>query len=201
MTQPDRAIRTGQGYSLIELLFVLGLMATLGALALPNMMGSLDELRARGAARYLSGRLQHTRMEALVRRASAAMRFTPAGGSFTYAVYVDGNRDGVRSQDISRGIDRRLGPDEQLRHQFSGVDFGVLPDLPRIDASSAPPGADPVRLGTSNMVVFTAEGTATPGSLYILGRGATQFAVRIFGETGKTKLLRFDVRTRTWKPL
>jgi hypothetical protein len=51
------------------------------------------------------------------------------------------------------------------------------------------------------MVSFTAQGTATPGSLYIRGSGRAQFVVRIFGETGKTRILRFDPRSGTWKPL
>jgi prepilin-type N-terminal cleavage/methylation domain-containing protein len=190
-----------RGFTLIELMFAIGLIALLSALAVPRVLAGLDEVRARGAARYLAGRLQHTRMEAVVRSANAALRFVPAGSSFTYAAYLDGNRNGVRTIDIQRGIDRRLQQDEWLPQQFAGVDFGTLPDLPSVDESSPPPGADPIRIGSSNMVSFTAQGTATPGSLYVLGRRQAQFVVRIFGETGKTKVLRFDRRTRTWKPL
>jgi hypothetical protein len=50
------------------------------------------------------------------------------------------------------------------------------------------------------MAVFTPHGTATPGTLYIRGRGTSQFAVRIFGETGKTRVFRFDAGSHTWKP-
>ena len=97
---------------------------------------------------------------------------------------------------FERGLDRRLDVEERLRDQFPGVDFGTLPDLPAVDGSSPPPGADPVRLGSSNMVAFTAEGTSTPGSLYVRGPGNTQFVVRILGETGKIRILRFDRRSR-----
>ena len=48
---------------------------------------------------------------------------------------------------------------------------------------------------------FTPLGTATTGTLYILGRGGAQYAVRIFGETGKTRLLKFDRPAARWNPI
>ena len=47
-------------------------------------------------------------------------------------------------------------------------------------------------------MTFTATGTATSGSLYLLGRGQTQYVVRIYGETGRTRILRYNARSRTW---
>jgi hypothetical protein len=37
--------------------------------------------------------------------------------------------------------------------------------------------------------------------VYIRGRGGAQYAVRIFGETGKTRMVKFDRRTGRWRPL
>ncbi len=51
------------------------------------------------------------------------------------------------------------------------------------------------------MAVFSALGTSTPGSLYIRGRRDAQYAVRLFGQTGKIRVLKFDQKTRLWKPL
>jgi hypothetical protein len=129
------------------------------------------------------------------------MRFTKSGASYTYGIYVDGNGDGVRSADIDRGVDRPIQRDEQLMDQFPGVEFGTLPELPAVDASGPPPGDDPIRLGAGDMAVFTPSGTSTPGSLYILGRNRTQYVIRMFGETGKTRILKFNVRSRLWETL
>jgi type II secretory pathway pseudopilin PulG len=189
------------GHTFIEILFVMGLITTIAAIATPEMLVRVDESRALGAVRYMSTRLYQTRMEALARSANTAMRFVTVGQSYGYAVYVDGNGNGVRTRDIQNGTDRLIQEQEILPHQFSGVDFGALPGLPAVDPPAAPPGSDPIRLGSGNMVTFTAIGSSTAGSLYIRGRRDTQYVIRIFGDTGKIRILQFDPRTRTWKPL
>jgi len=140
-------------------------------------------------------------MEAVAKGANTALVFSTVDRDVVFTPFLDGNRNGVRSLDIRQGLDRPLGRSERLADQFPGIDFGTLPDLPAVDASTAAPGADPIRLGTANMVSFTPDGTATPGSLYLRGRGSTQLVVRVFGETGKTRILRFELRSRTWNPL
>jgi type II secretory pathway pseudopilin PulG len=198
---PARSFWPGQGYSLIELLFVLGLAGTVAGLAVPGMRAALDDLRTRGAVRYIAARLQEIRIEALSRNASVALRVERRDASYVYAPYVDGNRNGIRAADIERGVDRQIRREERLSDQFPGIDFGAIRDLPAVEASAEPPGSDPVRLGAGDMVIFTGQGTATSGSLYVRGPRGAQFVVRIFGETGKTRILRFDLRNRTWQPL
>jgi hypothetical protein len=189
------------GYSLVELLFVSGLIVTISGMAVPQLLNGLDDYRAAGAARYVSTRMQRVRMEALTRGIEVAILFTQVGAGYTYAVYMDGNHDGVRKKDIQDGVDPRVGWDERLQDHFTGVDFGTQPGLPAVDAGSAPPGDDPIRLGASNMASFSSMGTATSGSLFIRGRRNTQYVVRIFGTTAKVRVLKFDQGGRQWKPL
>ncbi len=176
-------------------------MAVLTAIAVPQMLAGLDHFRTLGAARYLSTRFYQARMDAAARTTDTAIRFVRAGDSYEYATIMDGNRNGIRSADIARGVDREFQAKERLRDKFPGVDFGTLPGLPAVEGSESAPGADPVRLGSSNMVTFTAGGMSSPGSLYVLGPRNTQFVVRILGETGKIRILRFDRRGGTWRPL
>jgi len=193
--------RSSSGSTVLEVLFVSGVMATLGGIAVPQALTALDDIRAAGAARYLAGRLQRARMEAVMQSADVAIRFTQDAAGYSYAMYVDGNRNGVRSTDITKSVDRELAPAERLSDHFPGVAFGALPNLPPVDAGGTPPGTDPVRLGASNMASFSGNGTSSTGTLYVRGRGASQYAVRIYGETGKTRVLKFEVRTRKWTPL
>ena len=61
-------------FSFIEILFVLGTAATVSAVAVPETLATLDDNRAAAAARYVAARLQRTRMEALTRNSSTALR-------------------------------------------------------------------------------------------------------------------------------
>ena len=199
---PMRSYRDLGGYSLLELTMVMGLGATLTAAAVPQYLSGLDDVRAKGAAHHLAGHLQNARMEAVKRSAMVGVQFIQTeGGTYRYAMYVDGNRNGVLTRDIQSGVDTLIGPVERLADQFPGVDVGTLPGLPAVDPGGTPPGGDPVRLGSGNIASFSAIGTATTGTISIRGRRDVQYAVRIFGETGKARMLKFDSRTRRWKPL
>ena len=191
--------RENPGYSLLELILAAALCITAGAVAAPLFSAAVDDVRATGAVRYLSARLQQARMEAVRRSVDVGIRFVETSNGYEYAVYVDGNGNGVRTADIDRGDDRRIGPVEHLTDHFPGVDFGVLPGLPAVDAGSAVPGTDPIKLGSSSILTFTAAGTSSSGSLYLLGRRSLQYVVRVLGETGKTRVLKFDVRAHEWK--
>ena len=190
-----------RGYCFLELIFVLGIAGTLSAMASPQLIVTIDESRALGAVRYVSTRLQQTRMEAVARNANVAMRFVQTSGVYAYTVYQDGNGNGVLSRDIERGVDVAIHPVERLPDQFTGVDFGALDGIPAADLSSAAPGSDPIRLGSSDMISFGAMGTSSTGTLYIRGRRNSQYAIVIYGETGKTRILKYNPRNRDWKAL
>jgi type II secretory pathway pseudopilin PulG len=191
-----------RGYSLLELMMVMGLGVTLTAAAVPQYLAGIDDLRASGAAHHLSGRLQRARMEAVMRSAMVGVQFTElSAGTYSYTVYLDGNRNGVLTRDIQRGVDRMITIAERLPDQFTGIEFGAIPGLPPIDPGGTPPGADPIRLGSGNIASFSALGTATSGTVYIRSRRGAQYAVCIFGETGKTRMLKFERRTLQWKPI
>ena len=184
-------------FSLIELLLVLGVAATIVTVSIPRFAASIDEFRAAGAARYVSARLQQARTRAIARNVDVAMRITRDARGYVVWTFEDDNRNGVLTRDIQDGIDLPVGPAERLTDQFPGVDFGALPAIPGVEGST-PPGTDPIRLGAADSVTFTPVGTATAGSLYIRGRGSVQYVVRVYGETGRTRILRYNTRTRTW---
>jgi Type II transport protein GspH len=187
-------------FSFIDILFVLGTAATVSAVAVPETLTAIDDSRTAAAARYVATRLQRTRMEAVSRNGSAALRFTRLSDRYEFAGYVDGNRNGVLTRDIQSGVDRLFQPTDRLTDHFSGVDFGAVADLPAVDPASPAPGDDPIRLGSGDMVTFTPTGTSSSGSLYIRGRRGTQYVVRVYGETGKTRILRFNAGNDQWIP-
>jgi hypothetical protein len=191
----------GYGYSLVELMMVITVGVTVSGAAVPEFLITLDDTRASGAMYHISGRLQRARMEAVTRSAMVGVKFTQSTAGYSYAVYRDGNRNGVLARDIQNGIDPLIVPAERLPDQFPGVEFGAIPGLPPVDPGGTPPGTDPIRLGSADMASFSAAGTSSSGTVYIRSRRGAQYAVRIFGETGKTRMLKFDARTRQWKQL
>ena len=188
------------GYSAVELLFALGLAGTVAVAAVPQLTVAADDGRAAGAARFLATKLQELRMSAIARSTDVGLQFVSTPSGYTYAMFIDGNRNGVRTLDIENGVDLPLTQPEHLTDRFAGVDFGVLPGLPPVDSGGSPPGDDPIRLGAGNIVTFTPLGTSSSGSLYVRGRRDVQYVIRISGETGKTRVLRFDAVSRQWKP-
>jgi type II secretory pathway pseudopilin PulG len=192
-----RPFVSAAGFSSIELLATCAIAGILSAVAVPTILTSLDDARAAGAVRYVSARLQRARMDAVAANRTTAVRIA-SGAPYGMAVYADGNRNGVLSADIQAGVDRAVGRSERLPDHFHGVDFGALPGLPPVDPSSPAPGSDPIRLGSSDMASFTPLGTATSGSLYVLGRRGAQYAVRIFGATGRVRILKFNAQSQQW---
>jgi Tfp pilus assembly protein FimT len=119
---------SGSGYSLLEAVFVLGMVITISAAAVPQSLEGIDDFRAMGATHYIAARLQRARMEAVMRSAEVAMQFNATPAGYSFAVFLDGNRNGVRVRDIQSGLDGRIGAEERLTDQFTGVDFGAAGD-------------------------------------------------------------------------
>jgi prepilin-type N-terminal cleavage/methylation domain-containing protein len=191
--------RDASGYTLVELLMVLAIIALIAAATVPRITAGLDAARARGAAFYVSSRFALARTLAAQRNAHVAFRFEPQDSAFRVRTLMDTNGNGVRTGEIASGVDVPILPDERLDHRFSGVRYGFIPGARLIDGTSVAEGDDPIRFGPTDMLVFTPGGTATPGTIYIRSNsGDSQFAVIVLGATGRTRIGRFDGRTREW---
>ena len=174
---------------MIELVAVTGVIAILGGAAAAQVLSSIDHSRGYAAARYLAGRMALARTQAVARGAAVGLRFTPEPAGFTFAAFQDGNGNGIRTADIAAGIDRPSEPSTSLFQQFPGVDIGLSPHSP---------ATSPVQLGQTNILTFTPLGTATSGTIYIRDRRGSQWAVRVLGATGRTRVLRYDPGTGDW---
>ena len=184
------------GFTLIELMLAMSVSVVLVGIALPVGGDALDDMRARAAARYLSGRIAANRLAAINRSRSIGIRFTPAIPDYAFAAYVDGNANGIRTADILSGADSLTGTSRQLGSDFRGVHFGLaigISDVDGIRNSSS----DGVRIGTARILTLSPDGTATSGTLYLQGRHA-QYAVRVLGATGRTRVLKYESGSRSW---
>jgi type II secretory pathway pseudopilin PulG len=168
---------------------VAALVLIVCAIAVPELLGSVSRARGLAAARFLAIKAAHARTQAVARSNTVALVFVEQPAGITFRTYVDGNRNGVRAADISRQIDRPIDERVRLFEQFPGVAIAV---------SARAPFDDPLVLGPSNMLSFSAAGTSSSGSVYVSGRDGTQWAVRVLGATGRTRVLRYDAAIDDW---
>ena len=186
------------GVTLLELLLVMGLLATTVGLTVPVAAHAIDAGRARQAAGFVASRLRMARMDAVqkMRFVGVVFRFGP--DRWTFTICEDGNGNGIRSAEIGAGIDPCVAGPHDLPAMFAGTSIAVDAGLPELEGSSV--SSDPVRFGASDIASFSPAGSCTPGTVFLRSRGGVQFAVRVGGATGRTRILRFDEGTRTWKP-
>ena len=187
------------GFTLVEAGVVLVLLGVAAALALPSMRSGLDGLRAVGAARHLAALIQSTRVRAVTQSVHVGLRFEHDGERYRYAMYADGDGDGLRARDIRSGMDARLADFERIGDRFPGVAIGIAARLPGIAGREAlAAGSDPIRFGASDGLTFSPMGTATSGTLYLHHRSGRQLAVRVLGATGRVRILEFNEDTASW---
>jgi hypothetical protein len=189
-------IRAATGVTVVELLFTIALGTAITAAAIPMSTSALTAIRAAAAARYMAARIVGLRIDAARTSRCVALRFQPVGSDYAFAPFADGNGDGVRTADILAGIDRQVGPYERVGDRFAGIRFALGSGIPDADGAQSA-SEDGVRIGSPRLLSVSPEGTATSGTLYLAGRGS-QFAVRVLGATGRTRVLFFHPGDQTW---
>jgi type II secretory pathway pseudopilin PulG len=188
---------------LVEALIVLSVMGALLAMSVPNLVHMTRRLRVEMAAHELGGLLRRARFRAVREGSNVGVKLFLSGSRVTYGLYRDGDGDGLSSRDIANGVDPALEPIRELGHLGSHVRFGFptgkAPRDPGDPRRRLTRLEDPIRFNRSDMASFSPLGTSTPGSLYLTD-GSTHLAVvRLFGRTGKVKVMLYDAETETWE--
>jgi prepilin-type N-terminal cleavage/methylation domain-containing protein len=187
---------SAHGFTLPELLLAMVLSIVLVGISIPIGEDALDEMRTRAAARYVAGRIANCRLGAINRSRAIGLRFLAAAPDYQFAAFVDGNGNGVRTADIQSGTDFAVETSRQLGTDFRGVHFGLAIGIPDVDGVRNV-AADGLRIGTPKILTMSPDGTATSGTLYLRG-ARSQYAVRVLGATGRTRVLKYEPGSRSW---
>lgn len=183
------------GASLAETMIVLAIVSCVLGVGLPVLANGADAKRTRDAAGFLAGQFRLARQRAVLTGRHVAIVFDEVAGEEGWRLCEDGNRDGMSRDDIDAGVDGCEAPARPLSHRFSQVRIGYVPGVPSPDGEA---GASPLQFGTARMAVFTPTGTASSGTVAVYGEGKNQFAVRVSGVTGRTRVLWFDPGRGAW---
>ncbi len=189
------------GFTLLEMLTVVAILGMFVSLSYP----ALESMRRRSAVRVLAAELRaifhRVRSRAITQSDHAGVKFTrTSDGVWRFTVYDDGDGDGVRNDDIERGVDRRLSMPQPLLNstQIASISlpFARIADP---DGGWLPATARAVQFGRSTICSFSSDGRSTPGTIYISDRGGQVYALRVFGATAKIRLLRYDFNAARWE--
>jgi prepilin-type N-terminal cleavage/methylation domain-containing protein len=178
-----------RGFSLVEALVAVSIVLVMAAVAVPPFRAHFAEAHLVGAGQQFKVQFRLARSAAVRSVVYTAIRFERRDdGSVWYAVYQDGDDDGVRSVDIISGRDRLVSGPFPLSGGAPGVHVGINPGIPALPPERGELSGDPVRFGSSDILSFSPFGTATPGTFYLAG-DAGQAAVRVTGGSARVRLM------------
>jgi type II secretory pathway pseudopilin PulG len=178
------------GHSLLELLFAVALLLFLMALGLPGLRAYSSEAHILGAAEVFRQEFRKARSSAISSNRQTAIRFEETAAGPCVSVYEDGNRNGVLSEDIARGVEparvgpAAAGPGRSERAHRDPSRHARTAAGPRHARHARP---DPLR-PRGDGELHAARPAQTPGTFYLAGDGV-QAAIRVVGDSGRIRLL------------
>ena len=167
------------GFTLVEVMMVVGILAILAGVATPTLLSALPNMRLRGAARDVYSAMMQTRIEALRRGENVTLLFNSPlpGGSpgGTYTMFLDNGTNG--------GIANNQLLDEGAAAMLLTV---TLPDRVTFDpvAPVDPDGnQDGVSFTSNNALIFSLRGIPVNN---VGGLGAGTVGLRAIDSNGIT---------------
>ena len=119
------AIRNSKGFTLLEALVVIALIAFVSAVAAPSLLKWRRAARLRGAAENLKGDLELAKLKAIQENGTVSVIFSADG----YQMFVDNNKDWSPDTTDSMLRQRSLPPGVNI--ELDQTSFGSMDDKAR----------------------------------------------------------------------
>jgi prepilin-type N-terminal cleavage/methylation domain-containing protein len=192
--------RHERGFSLLEILSVVAVIGIIALIAVPAFATYRRHTAVNEAASEFRAIFRLVRSRAIARHTASAVKFAQVGNQWTYALHDDGDGDGVRNDDIDAGIDTHFAPPRLILPESHLATISLPPSL-----SIKDPDGDPltslsssVQFGRSTLCSFSPSGESTSGTIYLTDGFGELWCVRVYGASGKVRLLRYNAGARTW---
>src|SRR5438132_6294734 len=152
-------MRRQQGFTVIEIIAVIVIIGIVIACSVPAFAAYRRHTSLVAQADQMRSIFRAVRSRAITHNANAGVKFALRGQRWTYALYDDGNANGIRTADINSGIDRCYASPSVVMPEFPFATIGVLPVTIRDpDGDPLAPTASPVQFGTSSICSFSSTG-------------------------------------------
>ena len=128
-----RIFNKQSGFTLIELIVIIAIVAVFAAIAVPNFLSYMPKHRLNGAARQVMGDLMAARMKAVSQNCDVAVTF--ASGNPEYEIWTDSDNDDIEDSGevITKNIqsnyhDVTIDTDRNIKFSTRGTanSYGII---------------------------------------------------------------------------
>jgi len=192
-----------RGYSTMELAVSLAIFGIVAGIAVPAIVSLTQRAALRVGIARVYDLLRLTKEQAVSLAANRGIKFfRDEDGSWSYAVYDDGDGDGVLNADIESGVDPLVDGPEVLLPATGAATIGIPPDgVPDPDGGRRIlPVAAPIQFNRSTICSFAMDGSSTPGSIYLRTVSGDAAVIRASGDGGRLTILLLAKGSSRWRP-
>lgn len=192
--------RPTRGITLPDLLTTLAVLSLAGGLSASALHAFAGMTTLRAAAHEIATVFTEARSRAIHRGAYCGVRWVAADGDLTLQVFDDRDGDGVRTDDIRKGIDTAASAPLSVKSRWPKVSVGFIPGFTARDPKGNPVGnlSDPIRFGSSDIASFSPLGDCSPGSIWLGDGRRRQSLVRLTPGTAKISIYEWAASRREW---
>ena len=189
------------GVSTAEMVGAIAILAALLTCITAGWANLSSAVAIRSGAGQVAIAFYRARMLAISRGAYVGLKFRVRGDRYEWALYGDGNGNGIRTWDITNGTDPIIG----IAASWSRNDVrpaimtGIAVPDPDDSGRRLDRVGDPIRFNLSDIGSFSPTGECTPGSVYLWDGRDRMAVVRVYGRTGKIRTLYYRRGDFAWK--
>ena len=193
-------LRLSRGVTLPDILTTLAILSLTAGLSASAMHAFAGMTTLRAAAHEIASVFTEARSRAVHRGEYCGVRWVAAKGDLTLQIFDDRDGDGVRTDDIRKGVDTPVSRPLSVKSRWPKVSVAFIPGFIARDPGGNPVGdlSDPVRFGCSDIASFSPYGDCSPGSVWLGDGRRRQSLVRLTPGTARISIYEWAAARGTW---